>query len=58
MVPKDLFSKRQPGNPKGTQRQALLRTSAPRVLLVCEREQTEPQYFNELVGPWSLSPHV
>ncbi len=58
MVPKDLFSKRQPGNPKGTRRQVQLRTPAPRVLLVCEGEKTEPKYFNELVGAWSLSPQV
>ena len=58
MVPKDLFSKRQPGNPKGTRRQAQLRAPAPRVLLVCEGEKTEPKYFNELIGAWSLSPQV
>lgn len=58
MATKDLFSKRQPSNPKGNRREAQLRTPAPRVLLVCEGEKTEPNYFRELIGAWSLSPQV
>lgn len=58
MATKDLFSKRQPGNPKGSRREAQLRTPAPRVLLVCEGEKTEPKYFHELASTWGLSPQV
>lgn len=58
MAAKDLFSKRQPGNPKGSRREPKLRVPAPRVLLVCEGEQTEPMYFRELIGALRLSPQV
>lgn len=58
MAAKDLFNKRQPGNPKGSRPEPKLRTPAPRVLLVCEGEQTEPKYFRELIRAWGLSPQV
>ena len=34
------------------------RSMRQRFLIVCEGEKTEPKYFNELVGAWSLSPQV
>lgn len=58
MASDDLFSKRQPGNPKGARREARLRAPVPRLLLVCEGEKTEPKYFRELIGAWGLNPQV
>ena len=58
MAAKDLFGKRQPGNPKGARREARLRAPAPRILMVCEGEKTEPKYFRELIGAWGLNPQV
>jgi hypothetical protein len=49
MAAKDLFKKRQPGNPKGARREAVQWVPAPRMLLVCEGEKTEPQYFNDFI---------
>lgn len=58
MAAKDLFNKRQPGNPKGNRRETRLRAPAPRVLLVCEGEKTEPQYFNDFIKTVGLHQQV
>lgn len=58
MAAKDLFSKRQPSNTKGSRPEAPVRTPAPRVLLVCEGEKTEPTYFHDLIRSWGLSTQV
>ena len=57
MAAKDLFSKRQPSNTKGSRPEAPVRTPAPRVLLVCEGEKTEQgfaQYGKGMKGVFAL----
>ncbi len=58
MAAKDLFGKRKPRNPKAERTARPLRQPAPRILLVCEGEKTEPVYFSDLVVAWGLSNQV
>ena len=58
MAAKDLFGSRKPRNPKAERAARPLRQPAPRILLVCEGEKTEPIYFSDLVVAWGLSNQV
>lgn len=54
MAAKDLFGSRKPRNPKADRAARPLRQPAPRILLVCEGEKTEPLYFRDMVNAWNI----
>lgn len=54
MAADDLFGSRKPRNPKAERAARPLRQPAPRILLVCEGEKTEPIYFRDMVKAWGL----
>lgn len=58
MAAKDLFGKRKPRNPKAERVMRPPRPPAPRILLVCEGEKTEPIYFRDMVQAWKLGKQV
>lgn len=58
MAADSIFGKRKPRNPKAERPERPLRQPAPRILLVCEGEKTEPRYFQDMVSSWRLANHV
>ena len=58
MAAKDLFGSRKPRNPKAERAARPLRQPAPRILLVCEGEKTEPIYFRDMADAWGISTQV
>lgn len=58
MAAKDLFGSRKPRNPKADRAARPLRQPAPRILLVCEGEKTEPLYFRDMVNAWNIGNQV
>lgn len=58
MAAKDLFGSRKPRNPKADRAARPLRQPAPRILLVCEGEKTEPLYFRDMVNAWNICNQV
>lgn len=58
MAAKDLFGSRKPRNPKADRAARPLRQPAPRILLVCEGEKTEPLYFRDMVNAWDIGNQV
>lgn len=58
MAANDLFGRRKPRNPKAERAARALRHPAPRILLVCEGEKTEPIYFRDMVNAWGLGNQV
>lgn len=51
----DLHHKRKAKNEKELKRRASRRSSYDKVLIICEGEKTEPNYFNELVHYYKLN---
>lgn len=58
MAKNNIFSNRKPRNPKGERAARPIRQPAPRILLVCEGEKTEPFYFSDLIKKWNLNNQV
>lgn len=58
MAADDLFGRRKPRNPKAERAARPFRQPAPRILLVCEGEKTEPIYFRDMVNAWGLGNQV
>ena len=58
MADKNIFSNRKPRNPKDAHAARPARQPAPRILLVCEGEKTEPSYFRDLINKWNLNNQV
>lgn len=55
MAADSIFRKRKPRNPKAERAKRSPRQPAPRILLVCEGEKTEPLYFRDMVTAWRLA---
>ena len=58
MAADDLFKRRKPRNPRAERAARTIRQPAPRILLVCEGEKTEPTYFRDMVNAWGLANQV
>lgn len=58
MAAKDLFSQRKPRSLKLERAVQKSRPPAPRILLVCEGEKTEPSYFKDMINSLRLSNQV
>ncbi|MDD2609873.1 MAG: RloB family protein [Giesbergeria sp.] len=52
------FGKRKPRNPNAERAVRPVRQPAPRILLVCEGEKTEPIYFRDMVRALNLGKQV
>ena len=55
MGSEDLHHKRKAKAARALKRRASRRSSYDKVLIVCEGEKTEPNYFNELVHYYKLN---
>ena len=51
----NLFHKRKAKAADGLERRKAKRESYDKVLIVCEGEKTEPNYFNELINFYKLN---